>query len=89
MSRMSLIAIVIAPVLAIATVTNFASADTGGNPNANACKGQFISDIASTWPYPETHTEFPPPPGSLALWIDIFSEGDRQAFEALVNEACQ
>ncbi len=43
---------------------------------ANQCYGQIISGIASTWPWAHNdQIAFPPPPGSLALWVEIFGPG--------------
>ena len=40
-----------------------------------ACQGQIISIIASTWPFAhEGHVDFPPPPGSVALWLQVIGE---------------
>ena len=38
---------------------------------ANRCYGQIISGIASTWPWARNHVNFPPPPGSMALAVEI------------------
>ena len=38
----------------------------------NVCRGQIISFIASTWPWAhDDKVAFPPPPGSLALALEI------------------
>ena len=37
----------------------------------NVCRGQIISGIASTWPWARNHASFPPPPGSLALFVEL------------------
>ena len=40
---------------------------------SNRCYGQIAAGIASTWPWAhEGQTAFPPPPGSLALWVEVF-----------------
>ena len=37
------------------------------------CAGDITSGIASTWPWAhDGQVEFPPPPGSIALWVEIF-----------------
>ena len=37
------------------------------------CYGQIASGIASTWPWAhDEKSAFPPPPGSLHLWIETF-----------------
>jgi hypothetical protein len=44
-------------------------------PN-NQCYGAITAGIASTWPWAhDDQTEFPPPPGSLALWVATFGPG--------------
>lgn len=53
---------------------------------ANVCKGEVISSIASTWPWPETHEAFPPPPGSVALWLKLFGGGS--SVRELHEELC-
>ncbi|MDX1493824.1 MAG: hypothetical protein R3253_07195 [Longimicrobiales bacterium] len=51
-----------------------------GDPEAeqvgSQCRGQIISAIASTWPYPDSRGSaefFAPPPGALALWLQAFA----------------
>ena len=40
---------------------------------SNRCYGEITSGIASTWPWAHNDkVAFPPPPGSLALWIQEF-----------------
>jgi hypothetical protein len=47
-----------------------ASGQTGPN---NRCYGQIAAGIASTWPWAhDQRVAFPPPPGALALWLQIF-----------------
>jgi hypothetical protein len=47
-----------------------ARAQTGPS---NQCYGLITSGIASTWPWAHNDkVDFPPPPGSLALWIKEF-----------------
>ena len=39
----------------------------------NRCYGEIVSGITTTWPWAhENRVAFPPPPGSLALWLQIF-----------------
>ena len=47
-----------------------AQAQTGPS---NQCYGEISAGIASTWPWAhEGRTDFPPPPGALKLWIELF-----------------
>lgn len=47
-----------------------AQAQTGPT---NRCYGEISAGIASTWPWAhEGQTAFPPPPGALKLWIELF-----------------
>ncbi len=40
-----------------------------------ACQGQITSIIASTWPWAHNNkVAFPPPPGSVALWLQEIGE---------------
>jgi hypothetical protein len=40
---------------------------------SNQCYGAIASGIASTWPWAhEGQMAFPPPPGALALWVELF-----------------
>ena len=40
-----------------------------------ACQGQITSIIASTWPWAHNDkVAFPPPPGSIALWLQVIGE---------------
>jgi hypothetical protein len=41
----------------------------------NRCYGDIVAGIASTWPWAADHESFPPPPGALALWIQLFLPG--------------
>jgi hypothetical protein len=50
-----------------------ASADPGPS---NQCYGQIIAGISSTWPWAHNgQTDFAPPPGAVALWLQIFGPG--------------
>ena len=50
--------------------TRTARAQTGPS---NRCYGAITSGIASTWPWAHNDkVAFPPPPGSLAMWIQEF-----------------
>jgi hypothetical protein len=43
------------------------------NAAPNACAGQIVAGIASTWPWAhDSRVAFPPPPGSIALWVELF-----------------
>ena len=42
----------------------------------NQCYGQIVAGIASTWPWAhDDKIAFPPPPGSIALWVELFGPG--------------
>ena len=42
-------------------------------PPTPECYGQIVNGIASTWPWAhDDQVAFPPPPGSLQLWIETF-----------------
>lgn len=42
-------------------------------PPGPACDGQIVQGIAQTWPWAhDGQMAFPPPPGSIALWLEIF-----------------
>ena len=42
-------------------------------PPTSQCYGQITSGIASSWPWAhDEQSTFPPPPGSLALWLQTF-----------------
>jgi hypothetical protein len=91
MSKSALLSVfvtIVVCVAALAASTGFAAAGQGAKPNENACHGQVISWIATTWPWPETHELFPPPKGSVALFSGAVLGGDRQAFDAYVDAAC-
>ena len=37
------------------------------------CYGEIVSGITTTWPWAHFDKEaFPPPPGALALWVQVF-----------------
>jgi hypothetical protein len=40
---------------------------------SNKCYGAITSGIAATWPWAHNDkVAFPPPPGALALWVQVF-----------------
>jgi hypothetical protein len=40
---------------------------------SNQCYGAIASGIAATWPWAhEGQMAFPPPPGAMALWLELF-----------------
>jgi hypothetical protein len=40
---------------------------------SNQCYGAIARGIAATWPWAhDGQIAFPPPPGSLALWVELF-----------------
>jgi hypothetical protein len=40
---------------------------------ANRCYGEIIAAIVATWPWAhEGQTAFAPPPGAIALWLELF-----------------
>lgn len=42
---------------------------------SNRCYGDIIAGIARTWPWAhEDKVAFEPPPGAIALWIELFGE---------------
>ena len=45
-----------------------AQAQTGPS---NQCIGAITSDFATSWPWPQGQTDFPPPPGGLALLLQL------------------
>jgi hypothetical protein len=60
---------------AIALAASAAFAGTAhANPGpSNRCYGEIASGIASTWPWAhEGQAAFPPPPGAIALWLQLF-----------------
>ena len=39
----------------------------------NECYGAIASGIAATWPWAHLgQMDFPPPPGAIALWLELF-----------------
>lgn len=47
-----------------------ARAETGPS---NVCYGQILAGIAATWPWAhEGQVAFAPPPGAIALWLQLF-----------------
>lgn len=45
----------------------------GANGPTNKCYGQIAVGIATTWPWAhDDKSAFPPPPGSLPLWIQSY-----------------
>jgi hypothetical protein len=62
-------------VVAVALALSVASVGTArAEPGpSNQCYGEIASGIASTWPWAhDGQTAFPPPPGAIALWLEIF-----------------
>jgi hypothetical protein len=62
-------------VAVLVLVLGAASAGTarGGTGPSNVCYGQIVAGIASTWPWAhEDKVAFAPPPGAIALWLQIF-----------------
>ena len=58
-------------VLALAVCAALAGPASAGPDNR--CYGEIVSGITTTWPWAhENRVAFPPPPGSLALWLQIF-----------------
>ena len=56
-------------------VSGASAVDATADPS-NRCYGEIASGIASTWPWAhEGQAAFPPPPGSLALWVQEFGPG--------------
>ena len=61
-------AIMVAAVFSVAGSVRTASADSDAK-----CKGQVVAGIAATWPWAhDGRSEFPPPPGAIALWLKEF-----------------
>jgi hypothetical protein len=61
----------------IAVVAFALSAASAGTAQAatgpsNQCYGAMTSDFATSWPWPQGQTAFPPPPGDLALLLQLF-----------------
>jgi hypothetical protein len=58
--------------LAVSVSTKPAAA---AEPPSQACYGQIIAGISSTWPWAhDGRQDFAPPPGAIALWLSIFGE---------------
>jgi hypothetical protein len=58
-------------VLAV-TVGSLGAGRAQADPS-NQCYGAIASGIAATWPWAhEGQSDFPPPPGALALWVQLF-----------------
>lgn len=56
---------------------------------SNRCRGEAISEVASTWPWPETHEDFPPPPGAVKLWLKILGpDAGVATVRELQDQAC-
>jgi len=61
----------VAVVVAVGMLARPAAADP-----SSKCNGQIVAGIAATWPWAhDDKAAFPPPPGSLALWIREFGPG--------------
>lgn len=63
----------------------------GATASADSCVGDNVGkDIASTWPFAhEDRSEFPPPPGAFALWVETFGfEGQPGAEIQALREFC-
>jgi hypothetical protein len=69
--RKRLIGGVAALAFAVSTVSvGSAQAQTGPT---NRCYGDISAGIAATWPWAhEGQIDFPPPPGALDLWLELF-----------------
>lgn len=67
--------ILAAGLVVLATAASAASLVTAraeADPS-NQCYGAIVSGIAATWPWAhEGQMDFPPPPGSIALWVELF-----------------
>jgi hypothetical protein len=67
--------IVAGGLLALVLAVSAGSVGTGrakADPS-NQCYGAIASGIAATWPWAHAgQMDFPPPPGALALWIELF-----------------
>jgi hypothetical protein len=62
-------AAIVLALAAVGATARPASAD----PSPNACYGQVIAGISATWPWAhEGQMDFAPPPGAIALWLDLF-----------------
>jgi hypothetical protein len=70
--------ILAAGLVALAVAASAASLGTARAEAApsNQCYGAIVSGIAATWPWAhDGHVAFPPPPGAIALWVDLFGPG--------------
>jgi len=66
--RKAFIGSVVAVAMAVSVRAKPAAAGTD-----NRCYGQIAAGIAATWPWAhDNKSDFPPPPGALALWIREF-----------------
>jgi hypothetical protein len=55
-----------------ASAASMGAARAEADPS-NQCYGAIASGIAATWPWAhDGQVAFPPPPGSLALWVELF-----------------
>jgi hypothetical protein len=55
-----------------ASAASMGAARAEADPS-NQCYGAIVSGIAATWPWAhDGQIAFPPPPGSLALWVELF-----------------
>jgi hypothetical protein len=67
--------ILVGGLVAIAMAASAASLGTAraeADPS-NQCYGAIVSGIAATWPWAHFgQVDFPPPPGAIALWVEIF-----------------
>jgi hypothetical protein len=55
-----------------ASAASMGAARAEADPS-NQCYGAIASGIAATWPWAhDGQIAFPPPPGSLALWVELF-----------------
>jgi len=69
--RKLLVGVIAAVALAVSAAF-FGSAQAQTGPS-NQCYGAITAGIAATWPWAhEGQMEFPPPPGAVALWIQLF-----------------
>jgi hypothetical protein len=58
-----------------ASAASLGTARAEADPS-NQCYGAIVSGIAATWPWAhEGQTAFPPPPGAIALWVELFGPG--------------
>jgi hypothetical protein len=62
-----------AALVAVALAVGFAAKPASAAPPSQACYGQIIAGISSTWPWAhDDRVAFAPPPGAIALWIQLF-----------------